>query len=120
MFVVILINNVLNFVMNMFAIYMLEKMSKATWSIDHKDSKEAKQTTQMDREVAAGWFDFKMVIKDFVFRNFTHNIPPHDESLASDRSSNIESSSRSSLIMLEDDNAIADSQLISTEDSILT
>ena len=59
-FVAILINNVLNFVMNMFAIYMLEKMSKATWSIDHKDSKEAKQTTQMDREVAAGWLDYKM------------------------------------------------------------
>ena len=56
-FVVILINSVLSFVMNMFAIYMLEKMSKAKWSIDHKDSKEAKQTTQMDREVAAGWFD---------------------------------------------------------------
>ena len=119
MFVVILINNVLSFVMNMFAIYMLEKMSKATWSIDHKDSKEAKQTTQMDREVAAGWFDFMMPFKDFVFRKFTHNIPPCDESLDSDRSSNIDSSSSSSVILLEEFNAIADSQLISPADSIL-
>ena len=99
--------------MNMFAIYMLEKMSKATWSIDHKDSKEAKQTTQMDREVAAGWFDYMMPIKDFVFRQFTHNIRPCDESLDSDRSSNIDSSRRSSEITLEEDNAIANSQLIS-------
>ena len=119
MFVVILINNVLSFVMNIFAIYMLEKMSKATWSIDHKDSKEAKQTTQMDREVAAGWFDFMMPFKDFVFRNFTHNIPPCEESLASDRSSNISSSRKSSLITLEEYHAIADSQLISPADSIL-
>ena len=98
---------------------MLEKMSKATWSIDHKDSKEAKQTTQMDREVAAGWFDYKMVDKSFKFRNFTHNIPPCEESLASDRSSNIDSSRRSSQITLEEDNAIADSQLISPANSIL-
>ena len=115
----ILINNVLNFVMSMFAIYMLEKMSKATWSIDHKDSKEAKQTTQMDREVAARWFDYKMPFKDFAFINFTHNIPPCEESLASDRSSNISSSRRSSVLTLEEVNAIADSQLISPADSIL-
>ena len=119
MFVAILINNVLNFIMNLFAIYMLEKMSKATWSIDHKDTKEAKQTTQMDREVAASWFDYKMPIKDFMFSQWTHNIPPCDESLDSDRSSNIDSSRRSSQITLEEDNAIADSQLISLQESIL-
>ena len=119
MFVAILINNLLSFVMNIFAIYMLEKMSKATWTVDHKDSREAKQTTQMDREVAAGWFDYMMPIKDYVFRQFTYNIPPCDESLASDRSSNISSSRRSSVITLEEDNAIADSQLISLADSIL-
>ena len=103
MFVVILINNVLNFVISMFAIYMLEKMSKATWSINLKDSKETKQTTQMDREVAASWFDYKMPFKGFVFRQFTRNIPPCDESLDSDRTSNIDTSSRSSLIRPEQD-----------------
>ena len=110
MFVAILINNVLNFIMNLFAIYMLEKMSKAKWSIDYEDTKEAKQTTQMDREVAAGWFDFMMPFKNFVFRNFKHNIPPCESSINSDHSSNIQSSCRSSLITLEEeDNAAADS-----------
>ena len=101
MFVLIMINSVINFVTSIFAIYMLERMSRAKWSIDHRDSKEAKQTTQMDREIAAGWFDHKMMIKNFVFTDFTHNIPPCDESLDSDRSSNIDSSRRSSLITLE-------------------
>ena len=119
MFVMILINNVLSFLMSIFAIYMLEKMSKATWLCDLKDSEEAKQTTQMDREVAAGWFNFMMPIKDFVFSKFTHNIPPCDESLDSDRSSNIDSSRRSSVITLKEDNAIADSQRISPQYSIL-
>ena len=95
-FVMIMINNVLNFVMSIFAIYMLEKISRAHWSIERKDSKEAKQTTQMDRVVAAGWFDYKMIIRDYVFRNFTHNIPPCDESLDSNRSSFV-SSRRSSM-----------------------
>ena len=107
MFVVILINNVLNFLMNVYAIYMLEKMSRAVWSIDHKDSEEAKQTTQMDREVAAGWFDYKMMFDDFEFRNFTHNIPPCSGSLDSDRSSYIETSDRSSLITLQESNGFA-------------
>ena len=53
----ILFNNILNFVVNIFAIFMLEKMSKARWSIENNDTQEAKQTTQMDREVAAGFYD---------------------------------------------------------------
>ena len=52
-----MINNVLTFVMNMFAIYMLEKMSRAKWSMENDDTLVAKKTTQMDREVAAGYFD---------------------------------------------------------------
>ena len=97
-----MINNVLNFAMNMFAIYMLEKMSRAKWSIENDDTREAKKTTQMDREVAAGWYDSKMMIQDFRFRNFTHNIPPNESILGSHRSSYIDTSHRSSLISLED------------------
>ena len=104
--------------MSTFALFMLEKISRAKWSEKHQDSLQSEQTTQMDCEVAAGWFDFKMPIKDFVFCNFTHNIPPCDESLASDRSSNIDSSSSSSVILLGEFNAIADIQLISPANSI--
>ena len=74
-FVVIMVNNVLNFVMTMFAVYMLVKMSKATWSIKFQDSAETRKTTQMDREVAAKWFDKMMLDTEFVFRRFMHNIP---------------------------------------------
>ena len=31
----------------------------------------------MDRQVAAGWYDFMMVDPEFLFRNFTHNIPQY-------------------------------------------
>ena len=44
----------------------------------------------MDREVAAGFYDYKMVDKNIKFRNFTHNIPPCEDSLDSDRTSNID------------------------------
>ena len=91
-----MINNVLNFVMNMFAIYMLEKMSRAKWSIENDDTREAKKTTQMDREVAAGCYDAKMMIKDFKFSNFTRNIPPNESILGPDRSSYIDTTYRSS------------------------
>lgn len=93
-----MINNLFNFVMSIFAIYMLEKMSRAEWSIEHNDSEEARQTTQMDREVGAGLFDYKMVDKNFKFRNFTHNIPRASTSsnMNSDHSSYISSSSESS------------------------
>ena len=37
-FEAIMIYNVLNFFMSMFAIYMLEKMSRAKWSIENDDS----------------------------------------------------------------------------------
>ena len=101
-FVAIMINNVLTFVMNMFAIYMLEKMSRAKWSMENDDTQVAKKTTQMDREVAAGFFDYKMMIPDFVFSNFTHNIPRHSSSLDSNRSSNIDSSPNESIISLHE------------------
>ena len=98
-FLVFMINKVLNFVMTMFAFYMLEKMSKADWSIQRKDSKEAKLTTQMDREVAAEFFDYMMVDTDFRFRDFLHNIPRGTTSTALvDRSSFLSASICSSII----------------------
>ena len=65
MFVAIMVNTVLNFLMSVYAFYMLEKISRAEWSFERKDCKVAKQTTQMDRAVAGGWFDRKMPIKDY-------------------------------------------------------
>ena len=100
MFVAIMVNTVLNFLMSVYAFYMLEKISRAEWSFERKDCKVAKQTTQMDRAVAGGWFDRKMPIKDYQFVNFYHNIPRCSESLDSDRSSNISSSHQSSNISL--------------------
>ena len=113
-----MINNVLTFVMNMFAIYMLEKMSRAKWSMENDDTLVAKKTTQMDREVAAGYFDYKMMIPDFVFRNFTRNIPRHDSSLDSDRSSNIDSSPNESIISLHENSGDAENPPPIHEDSL--
>ena len=45
----------------------------------------------MDREIAAGFYDYKMIDFDFQFRNFTENIPPNEASLLTDRTSNIDS-----------------------------
>ena len=64
----------------------------------------------MDREIAAGCFDGKMMIFDFRFRNFTHNIPPAEDSIVdSDRTSNIDTSGSSCQIKHEEkpDNAIS-------------
>ena len=105
MFVAILIINVLNLLFVLFAVYMLVKMSRAKWSIRNDDTRQAKQTTQMDREIAGGYFDYKMMIPDFKFANFTHNIPrASTSSINSDRSSYIHDSIKSSLITLEDEN----------------
>lgn len=41
-FVAITVNNVLNFVMTLFSVFMLEKMSRATWSVKFKDTREAR------------------------------------------------------------------------------
>ena len=41
MYVAIMIINVLNFFMSMFAVYMLVKMSRAKWSIKNNNSREA-------------------------------------------------------------------------------
>ena len=49
----------------------------------------------MDREVAAGWFDYMMIGKDMEFSNYLHNIPV--ESTDSNRSSHIPDSNMSSL-----------------------
>ena len=70
-----MIHTLANFVMTLCALFMLEKMSHAKWSDKHQDSEQSKQTSQMDREVAAGWFDTMMPDKQFQFVNFTHNIP---------------------------------------------
>ena len=74
-FVAILVYSILNFFMTMFAIYFIEKMSRAVWSSNENGSKEAQRTTQMDREVSAGFYDRMMVDFDFKFVNFTRNIP---------------------------------------------
>ena len=70
-----MISNVLNFVMSVYQIYMIEQISRAEWSVEHRDTTEARQTTQMDREVGAGYYDQNMVDMNFAFRNFYHNIP---------------------------------------------
>ena len=41
-FVAIMVYNVLNFLMTMFAIYMIEKMSRAVWSRKDDDSYQAR------------------------------------------------------------------------------
>ena len=41
-FLAIMLNNLLNFLMTLFEIFMLEKMSRAQWTNKLKDSKEAK------------------------------------------------------------------------------
>ena len=60
-----MIFNVLNFAMTIFALFFLERMSRARWSEKYSDARETEETTQMDREVAAEWFDFMMVDPDF-------------------------------------------------------
>ena len=87
-----MINNLLNFLMNTFALLKHEKMSSAQWTMMSKNSLESKQTTQMDREVATSCYESQMLDFDFLFRNFTRNIPPHEASLDSNRTSNIDSS----------------------------
>ena len=59
----------------------------------------------MDREVAAGWYDYMMPDTEFKFRNFTRNIPREsfDSVLNSSRSSMLSSSERSSIITLRDE-----------------
>ena len=74
-FVAIMINNVLNLAMSIFAIFMLEKMSRAVWSIEYRGIEQANGKTQMDCEVAAGFYDKSMVDTDFNFSSFLHNIP---------------------------------------------
>ena len=86
--------NGLNFGMTTFSLFFLEKMSRAGWSVKFKHAKETSITTQMDREVAAGWFDTMMLDTNFKFRNFTKNVPPETESSqCSDHSSYITESS---------------------------
>ena len=89
----------LNIAMTLFALFMLEKISKARWSESQMDSKESQETTQMDREVAAGWFDYMMVDTEFKFRNFTYNIPR--ETINSRRSSFLSCDTDQSYISIE-------------------
>ena len=62
----------------------------------------------MDREIAAGCYDYKMIDFDFQFRNFTHNIPPNEASLDTDRTSNIYSTFLKSTISINEINLDAD------------
>ena len=86
-FTAIMIYASLNFGMTVFVLHMLERMSHANWSEKLNESTESRQTSQMDREVAAGWFDLMLLDTDFEFRNFTHNIPPTSESHSRNSSS---------------------------------
>ena len=70
-----MVYTIINFCMSLFAMFMLEKMSRNLWSRKFKDDKESRETSQMDREVAAEWFDYMMIDKEFEFSNFMHNIP---------------------------------------------
>ena len=54
---------------------MFERMSKAIWSKKLKEEQNNKKTSQMDREVAAGWFDEMLLDREFKFRNFMRNVP---------------------------------------------
>ena len=65
-----------NFVATMFALFMLEKMSKAIWSKKLTEEEKSGKTSQMDREVAAGWFDIMLLDTDYKFVNYKQNIPP--------------------------------------------
>ena len=78
---------IINFFMALFAIFMLEKMSRAVWSKKYPDEETNKKTSQMDREVAANWFDFMLPDTDFQFVDFKRNIP--QETVDSESSSYI-------------------------------
>ena len=62
-------------------------MSRAVWSLKMPEEEKSKATTQMDRQVAAGWFDIMLPDKEFKFRKFTRNIPREDSSLDENASS---------------------------------
>ena len=64
-----------NFFATVFALFMFERMSKAIWSKKLKEEQNNKKTSQMDREVAAGWFDEMLLDREFKFRNFMRNVP---------------------------------------------
>ena len=58
----------------------------------------------MDRFVSAGWFDYMIPDTNFAFRNFLHNIPRGSMSIQdSQRSSYLDSSSQSTIIIEEED-----------------
>ena len=84
----------------MFALYMFEKMSKAIWSKKLLEEQNNKNTSQMDREVAAGWFDEMLLDRNFKFRDFTRNVPQsHDSLPLSQHSSQFPGTSYMSLSM---------------------
>ena len=73
----------------------------------------------MEREVAAGYYDFMMVDTDFEFRNFTQNIPKASTSfIDSDRSSFIDTTLKSSINMLVESNRLAQSKHVIPDDSL--
>ena len=76
---------VINFVMTLFALYIFEKMSKAVWSKKLPEEELSRKTSQMDREVAAGWFDLMLLDMDFKFMNFKHNIPDESNIVGNNR-----------------------------------
>ena len=76
-----MIYSALNFIITMHVLFMFEKMSRAVWSNMLPEEQKSSKTTQMDREVAAGWFDEMLVDTDYKFVDFLHNIPYGDDSL---------------------------------------
>uniref|UniRef100_A0A7S3HVY2 Uncharacterized protein n=1 Tax=Favella ehrenbergii TaxID=182087 RepID=A0A7S3HVY2_9SPIT len=73
---------------------MFNKMSHSVWSRKLQEEEKDKKTSQMDRMVAAGWFDLMLLDRNFKFRSYTRNVPR--ESLASNRSREISSPQSSS------------------------
>ena len=76
-----MIYSAMNFLTTMHALFMFERMSRAVWSNMLPEEQKSTKTSQMDREVAAGWFDEMLVDTDYKFVNFLHNIPYGDDTL---------------------------------------
>mmetsp|Transcript_11514 Transcript_11514/g.14496 ORF Transcript_11514/g.14496 Transcript_11514/m.14496 type:complete len:82 (-) Transcript_11514:95-340(-) len=72
---------------------MYNKMSRSVWSKKLAEEENDGKTSQMDRMVAAGWFDHMLLDRNFKFKNFTRHVPR--ETLASNRSSEIAKSTLS-------------------------
>mmetsp|Transcript_7188 Transcript_7188/g.10030 ORF Transcript_7188/g.10030 Transcript_7188/m.10030 type:complete len:204 (-) Transcript_7188:98-709(-) len=83
----------INFFAVIYALHMYNKMSRSVWSKKLAEEENDGKTSQMDRMVAAGWFDHMLLDRNFKFKSYTRHVPR--ESLASNRSSEIAESTLS-------------------------